>query len=85
MINTIKLIAKARDDAERQRKEERVEELASRQEVCDYLHISYPTFHSLVNRGLIKTTKVGTRTLCDMNEIRRKVERGEFGRYKHLK
>lgn len=79
------LIAKAREDANRERAAGAGRELGTREDVCKYLHISKPTFHSLVNRGLIQPTKVGRRTLCDMAEIRRLVDAGQLGRYKHTK
>ncbi len=57
-------------------------ELATREEVCTFLHISKPTFHALVKRKALVPIKVGSRTLCDMNRIRADVEAGRLGRYR---
>lgn len=57
--------------------------LGTRQEVCDFLKISKPTFHSLANKGAFRITKIGRRTLVDMSDLRAKVESGEISRYKH--
>lgn len=65
--------------------ENKAMELGTRTEVCEYLHISYPAFHSLVKRGAITPIKVGTRTLCDMNQIRADVKAGRLGRYVRIK
>lgn len=58
-------------------------ELLTRDEVCRLLKISKPTFHALVNRGLINPVKIGSRTLVREDVLRQKIESGELRRYKH--
>lgn len=58
-------------------------ELLTRDEVCRLLKISKPTFHALVNRGLINPVKIGGRTLVREDVLRQKIESGEIRRYKH--
>ena len=55
----------------------------TRQECCSILRCSLPTFHSLVNKGLIPISKVGRKTLIPANEFDRIVASGELARYKH--
>ena len=55
----------------------------TRQECCAILRCSLPTFHSIVNRGLIQVTKVGRKTLVDAEEFDKLVASGELARYKH--
>ena len=41
----------------------------TRQEAADFLGISLPTLHVLVNEGKIRPIKVGRRTMFDLAEI----------------
>ena len=96
LVNELKKLAKevltpvvrqaVRDELAQQQQAESIpaQDLKSRQEVCDYLHISHPTFHAFVNKGLITPVKIGRKTFCDMNEIRQLVDAGRLGKYKHL-
>lgn len=78
----LRLVARIREDDAARRREESIEEYGTRADACDFLKISFPTFHSLVNQGLIKTKKVGRKTLVDMNDLRRAVSEGRIVRYK---
>lgn len=60
-------------------------EYLTRNQVCQMLHISKPTFHCWVNTGLLETHKVGSRTLVKKADLQRKIEAGEIVRYKHQK
>lgn len=84
-LNTIcaQVVAKIREDDATARREASVEEWGTRADACDYLKISFPTFHSLVHQGLVKTKKVGRKTLVDMNDLRKAVADGRIVRYKH--
>lgn len=42
----------------------------TRKEVCEMLHISYPTLHRLVNRGVLPCMKIGRRSLFDLSVVR---------------
>lgn len=81
----LRLIAKVREDDAEKRKREQTEELGSRQDAAEYLKVSLPTIHAMINRGKIKAVKVGRRTLIDMTDLKCKVANGEIGRYKHSK
>lgn len=41
----------------------------TRQEVCEMLHISLPTLHRMVNRGIIICYKSGRRSLFKVSEV----------------
>ena len=51
---------------------------------CSTLHVSRPTYHSMVNRGLLHPKKAGQRTLISVDEVKTKLETGELGRYKRM-
>lgn len=77
-------VAKAVSDAfADEQKNNAAPALLSREEVCRLLKISKPTFHALVNRGLIAPVKIGSRTLVPEDALRQKIESGELRRYKH--
>ena len=64
-------------------KAEKNERYYTRQECCEILRCSKPTFHSLVNKGLIPVTKVGRKTLVSADVFDRIVASGELRKYKH--
>gem|GEM_PF-6341329 len=43
----------------------------TRDEVCNALRISRPTFHKLVRDGVLNITKLGRKTLVDAAELER--------------
>lgn len=55
----------------------------TRQECCQILRCSLPTFHALVNKGLIPIRKVGRKTLVPATEFDNIVASGQLARYKH--
>ena len=55
----------------------------TRKECCEILRCTYPTFHNLVNRGVIPITKLGRKTLIPTAEFDKIVASGELTRYKH--
>lgn len=54
-------------------------------EVCDLLHITKPTFHSNVKKGIIKPIKIGRRTLVDANLLDAMIADGQVSRYQHFR
>ena len=62
---------------------ERIERYYTRKECCEILRCSLPTFHALVNKGLIPVTKVGRKTFVPADEFGRIVESGELRKFKH--
>lgn len=57
----------------------------TRSEVCEKMHISLTTFHSLVNSGQICVVKCGRRTLVNADEFDRLLTTGAIARYKHAR
>lgn len=58
------------------------DEWGSRQEAADVIRCSLPTLHGLISSGLVQTTKVGRRTICNLSDLRRKLETGEVSKYR---
>ena len=48
------------------------DEWGSRQEAADVIRCSLPTLHGLISSGLVQTTKVGRRTICNLSDLRAK-------------
>lgn len=61
------------------------EELWTIDQFCSYVHVSRPTFHALVRRGVIHPRKCGQRTLISSAEVKSQLEKGVLGRYKRCK
>lgn len=59
------------------------ERFYTRKECCEILRCSMPTFHALVNKGLIPVTKVGRKTLVSADTFDGIVESGELRKFKH--
>ena len=78
-----RVVAKVREDDAVRRREESIEEYGTRADACDFLKISFPTLHGLINQGLVKIKKVGRKTLVDMADLRRAVADGRIVKYQH--
>lgn len=61
------------------------DEWGSRDDACAILKCSKPTLHAMINEGLIQRRKVGRRTLCNLTELRVKLEAGQLARYQRRK
>ena len=61
---------------------EKTPRLYTRQEVCELLGITPPTFHRLANSGAFSVIKVGRHTRVDADELDAKVAAGIVGRYR---
>lgn len=58
--------------------------MITRREVCSMLHISLPTLHSYINKGLLNPYKVGDRrVLFDSKEVEDAIKSQSVMRYKH--
>ena len=55
----------------------------TRKEVAEMLHISLPTLHSYINKGLVCPQKIGGRVLFDAVEVEQAMESNKVMRYKH--
>ena len=58
------------------------DELWTIAQVCSFLHVSKPTFHAFVHRGLIHPRKAGQRTLISRDEVLEKLASGQLGKYR---
>ena len=79
----VRVVAKVREDDAVRMRAESVEEYGTRADACDFLKISFPTLHGLINQGLVKIKKVGRKTLVDMADLRRAVADGRIVKYQH--
>lgn len=64
-----------------QTKKEEPPAMWDRRQTADYLHVSLPTLHGMIHRGLLTPSKAGQRTLFDSAEVTRAVAEGRLGRY----
>jgi len=53
----------------------------NRQELAKLLHVSLPTIHNLMNRGVIIPKRVGKKVLFSQDEIRESIAHGELSKY----
>lgn len=78
-----RVVAKIREDDATARRDADNDQWGTRADACEFLKVSFPTLHSLINQGLVKTRKVGRKTLVDLGNLRRAVADGRIVRYKH--
>lgn len=50
--------------------------LMSRREACEYLGVSYPTLHSMMNDGRLRYEKVGRATRFHRSDVEKLLKRG---------
>ena len=53
----------------------------SRDELCELLHIAYPTLWRIEKSGLLKSQKVGRRNLYFKQEVDQLVKSGKLAKY----
>ena len=63
--------------------EQKTSKKLTRKEVAELLHISLPTLHSYINKGLVCPQKIGGRVLFDAREVEEAMESKQVMRYKH--
>lgn len=56
-----------------------------RDELCELLHIAYPTLWRIEKKGLLKSQKVGRRNLYDKQEVNQLMKSGRLAKYNHQK
>lgn len=64
-----------------QEKEPQGAEWGTREDACRILHCSLPTVHAYMRQSVIAFTKVGRKTLIDLQDLRKKLEAGELAKY----
>ena len=57
----------------------------NREELCEKLHISYPTLWRIEKAGLLKSQKVGRKNLYSMQEVNDLIKSGKLAAYKPSK
>lgn len=55
----------------------------TRKQVCETLHISYPTLHRLINNGILKCLKIGRRSLFDLSAVQAAIINRNTDSYGH--
>lgn len=53
----------------------------SRDELCELLHIAYPTLWRIEKRGLLKSQKVGRKNLYFKQEVEQLIKSGKLAKY----
>ena len=52
-----------------------------RNEICDLLHISYPTLWRIERSGILKSQKVGRKNLYSKAEVNQLIKSGKLAKY----
>ena len=55
----------------------------TREEACQHLRVSIPTFYRLVKKGKIQILKLEGKTLVDADELDEAIETHQVHRYQH--
>jgi len=58
-------------------------ETYTRQQVCDACHITLPTFHAWVNKGILKTSKVNGRILVSKADLEEVIKEKKLSHFEH--
>ncbi len=53
----------------------------SREELCDLLHIAYPTLWRIEKSGILKSRKVGRKNLYSKQEVSLLIKSGKLSKY----
>lgn len=56
-----------------------------RDEICELLHITYPTLWRIEKTGILKSQKVGRRNLYSKKEVNFLIKSGKLAKYNHRK
>ena len=54
-----------------------------RDEICNLLHIAYPTLWRIEKSGILKSQKVGRKNLYSKQEVNMLIKSGKLARYGH--
>ena len=57
----------------------------SRDEICELLHIAYPTLWRMEKAGVLTSQKVGRKNLYSKHEVNMLVKSGKLAKYSHRK
>ena len=56
-----------------------------RDEICDLLHIAYPTLWRIEKSGILKSQKVGRRNLYSKQDVNQLIKSGKLAKYNRNK
>ena len=56
-----------------------------RDELCNLLHITYPTLWRIEKKGLLKSHKIGRKNLYSKQEVNQLMKYGKLAKYNHQK
>ena len=56
-----------------------------RDEICELLHITYPTLWRIEKTGILKSQKVGRKKLYPKKEVNLLIKSGKLAKYNHRK
>ena len=54
-----------------------------RDEICDLLHIAYPTLWRIEKSGILKSQKVGRKNLYSKHDVNLLIKSGKLAKYNH--
>ena len=60
-----------------------VEGFYDRDEICDLLHIAYPTLWRIEKSGILKSQKVGRKNLYSKHDVNLLIKSGKLAKYNH--
>ena len=63
--------------------EKNVEGFYDRDEICDLLHIAYPTLWRIEKSGILKSQKVGRKNLYSKHDVNLLIKSGKLAKYNH--
>ena len=62
---------------------EKNEGFYDRDEICDLLHIAYPTLWRIEKSGILKSQKVGRKNLYSKHDVNLLIKSGKLAKYNH--
>ncbi len=57
----------------------------NRDELCNLLHIAYPTLWRIEKAGILQSQKVGRKNLYSKQEVNQLIKSGKLAKYNHIK
>lgn len=57
----------------------------NRDELCNLLHIAYPTLWRIEKAGILQSQKVGRKNLYSKQEVNQLIKLGKLAKYNHIK
>lgn len=77
-----KLVSEAIREQKSEKKQSNVSEYATRKEVAEKLHISFPTLNRLHRDGILVSNKIGGRVLYLWSDVEKAINSGKSVKYR---